>query len=128
MDLDEDDPLKNSLNIIQSSGNRAAEIVQDLLTLSRRGVITREILNLNDLVSNFLQTPEYKKILSFHPHVIVEKKMNATLPFLKGSPVHLQKTLMNLISNAAEAQQDGGTILICTQNRHLMLFLCIKRY
>ena len=119
MDLDKDDPLKKSLGIIQSSGHRAAEIVQDLLTLSRRGVIAREVLNLNDLVSNFLLTLEYKKILSFHPNILVEKQMDASMPFLQGSSVHLQKTLMNLISNAAEAQPDGGIIRISTQNRHL---------
>ena len=119
MDLHRDDPLKKSLDIIQSSGNRAAEIVQDLLTLSRRGVITRETLNLNELVLDFLFTLEYKKILSFHPNIIVEKQITATTPFLKGSSIHLQKTLMNLISNAAEAQPDGGVIHIRTQNRHL---------
>ena len=119
MDLDKDDPLKKSLGIIQSSGYRAAEIVQDLLTLSRRGVIIREVLNLNDLVSNFLLTPEYKKILSFHPNIFVEKQIDAVTPFLKGSSIHLQKTLMNLISNAAEAQPDGGSIRIKTQNRLL---------
>ncbi len=119
MNLDKDDPLKKSLGIIQSSGYRAAEIVQDLLTLSRRGVIIREVLNLNDLISNFLLTPEYKKILSFHPNIIVEKQIDAAAPFLKGSSIHLQKTLMNLISNAAEAQPDGGIIHIKTQNRLL---------
>jgi len=119
MDLEDDDPLKESLNIIQSSGNRAAEIVQDLLTLSRRGVVTKEILNLNDLIIKFLLTPEYKKILSFHPDSIVETQINADTPFLKGSPIHLQKTLMNLISNAAESQTNGGKISISTENRHL---------
>jgi two-component system cell cycle sensor histidine kinase/response regulator CckA len=65
MDLDPDDPLKKSLGIIESSGHRAAAIVQDLLTLSRRGVVTRNILNMNDLVSDFLLTPEYKKIRNY---------------------------------------------------------------
>ena len=123
MDLEENDPMKKSLDIIQSSGNRAAQIVQDLLTLARRGVITKDLINLNDLVINFLETPEYKKILSFHPNIIVEKHMDALTPYVKGSAVHLQKTLMNLISNAAEAQLDAplneGTICIKTENRHL---------
>ncbi len=119
MDLKKDDPMRRSLEIIQSSGNRAAEIVQDLLTLARRGVITKDLIDLNDLVINFLKTPEYKKILSFHPNIIVHKHINASRPYLKGSSVHLQKTLMNLISNAAEAQLDGGTICIKTENRHL---------
>ncbi len=119
MGLDPDDPLKKSLDIIRSSGLRAAEIVQDLLTLSRRGVMIKDVVNLNDLVSNFLHTPEYQKILSFHPNVRVEKNINASLPFIKGSSVHLQKTVMNLISNAAEAQPGGGTIRITTSDRHL---------
>ncbi|MBU1194844.1 MAG: response regulator [Proteobacteria bacterium] len=119
MDLDENDPIKKGLDVIHSSGLRAAEIVQDLLTLSRRGVIAREVLDLNNLVLNFLHTPEYKKILSFHPNVNVKTEIHADTPFLKGSSIHLQKTLMNLISNAAEAQIGSGQIIIRTLNRHL---------
>ena len=119
MDLEPDDPLRKSLEIIQSSGLKAAGIVQDLLTLSRRGVITKDIINFNELVSNFLQSPEYHKIISFHPNVTVENHINASVPFVKGSFIHLQKTVMNLVSNAAEAQLGGGTIRISTSNRHL---------
>ncbi|MCP4671201.1 MAG: hypothetical protein GY857_07835, partial [Desulfobacula sp.] len=119
MNLDANDPMRKSLDLIQSSGKRAAQISQDLLTLARRGVITKDLINFNDLVINFLETPEYKKVLSFHPNIIVEKHINASKPFLKGSPIHLQKTLMNLISNAAEAQLSGGIITIRTENRHL---------
>jgi PAS domain S-box-containing protein len=119
MDLEPDDPLKKSLEIIQSSGLKAAGIVQDLLTLSRRGVITKDIIDFNELVSNFLQSPEYHKILSFHPNVTVENHINASVPFVKGSFLHLQKTVMNLVSNAAEAQLGGGSIRISTSNRHL---------
>ncbi len=119
MDLPEESAMAKSLGIIQSSGLRAAEIVQDLLTLSRRGVVTREVVDLNKITEEFLRTPEYEKILSFHPHITVEKNLSAEFPFLKGSAVHLQKTIMNLISNAAEAQLDGGIIKISTANRHL---------
>jgi two-component system cell cycle sensor histidine kinase/response regulator CckA len=119
MDLPKESPMANSLGIIQSSGLRAAKIVQDLLTLSRQGVVSREVVDLNKIAEEFLRTPEYEKILSFHPHVSVEKNLSAEFPFLKGSAVHLQKTIMNLISNAAEAQPDGGTIQISTVNRHL---------
>lgn len=119
MDLVPDDPLRKSLEIIQSSGLRAAQIVQDLLTLSRRGVITKDVVNFNDLILNFLHTPEYQKILSFHPHVHIEDDITASFPFIKGSQVHLQKTVMNLISNAAEAQPGGGIIKITTSDRHL---------
>ncbi len=36
-----------------------------------------------------------------------------------GSPVHLSKTIMNLISNAAEAMPDGGTITVTTENTEI---------
>lgn len=119
MDLPDDSPLAHGLKVIQSSGLRATEIVQDLLTLSRRGVITREAVNLNDIIHDFLRTPEYEKIISFHPHVEMEVELRADFPQLMGSSVHLQKTVMNLISNAAEAQLDGGIIKITTRNRQL---------
>ncbi|HCY88491.1 MAG TPA: hypothetical protein DHV36_25375, partial [Desulfobacteraceae bacterium] len=45
--------------------------------------------------------------------------ITAHSPLIKGSAVHLQKTVMNLVSNAAEAQPGGGIISIVTENRHL---------
>ena len=45
--------------------------------------------------------------------------LNLDLLNISGSPVHLSKTLMNLVSNAAEAMPEGGTILISTRNRYL---------
>lgn len=38
---------------------------------------------------------------------------------LSGSPVHLAKTLMNLVSNAAEAMPAGGRITIRTDNQDI---------
>lgn len=119
MDLEEETPVFQGLKVIHKSGLRAAEIVQDLLTLSRRGVITRKVVNLNHIVKDFLRTPEYEKILSFHPHVTVGTSLEASDPLMKGSAVHLQKTVMNLVSNAAEAQPSGGFIRISTCNIRL---------
>ena len=36
-----------------------------------------------------------------------------------GSPVHISKTVMNLISNAAEAMPDGGSVMVSTKNRYV---------
>ncbi len=116
LDLDEDSPLTESLLTIKSSGQKAADIVQDMLTLSRRGVTTREVINLNEIVLTFIKTPEYQKILSYHPDSNIKLQLLATEPFIIGSPVHLSKTVMNLVSNAAEAQPNGGVITISTEN------------
>ena len=38
---------------------------------------------------------------------------------IRGSPVHLGKTIMNLLSNAAEAITDPGEVTLVTENRYL---------
>ena len=111
--------LAKSLELIHAAGLRSTEIVQDLLTLSRRGVTHREPLDLNQLIAQFLDTPECKKILSPPPAIRVTTDLSARFSIIKGSSIHLQKTIMNLISNAAEAQPEGGGILISTANRFL---------
>jgi len=117
--LSEDDPLKNPIKTIRESGNKAATIVQDLLTLARRGVAVEEVVNLNHIISKYLKSPEYKKLISFHPHIEVKTELAEDIKNIYGSPVHLTKTLMNLVSNAAEAMPENAEITISTEFRYI---------
>jgi len=119
MDLPEESPLRQPILTIQASGQKAAAIVQDLLTLARRGVSIQEVMNLNQLIEEYLNSPENRKILGYHPEVTVETNLQADLFNMMGSPVHLSKTIMNLVSNAAEAMPNGGKITISTENRYI---------
>ena len=119
MQMAEDSPLRKPILTMQESGKKAADIVQDLLTLARRGVATTEVANLNDIVSGYLKSPEHQKLKLYHPDVEVETYLETTLLNVLGSPVHLSKTVMNLVSNAAEAMAGGGKILISTENRYV---------
>ena len=119
MDLPENSPLRKPILTIQSSGQKAAAIVQDLLTLARRGVASCDVLNLNEIVSEYLSSPEHEMLLSHHRSVHVVTQLNPRLLLIKGSAIHLKKSVMNLVSNAAEAQPDGGSIAIKTENRYL---------
>jgi len=104
---------------IQESGQKAAVIVQDLLTLARRGVATTDVLNLNDIISDFLTTPECDKLRAFHSGIQIETHLDTDLLNILGSSVHLSKTVMNLVSNAAEAMPGGGKITISTANQYV---------
>jgi signal transduction histidine kinase/CheY-like chemotaxis protein len=122
MDLDEDHPSRKMVEGIQKSGHKAAAIVQDLLTLARRGVLNTGIVDLNrDIIQDYLKSPEFKKLKSFHPSVSIEARLDDRLMNIRGSMVHLRKALMNLVSNAAEAQPDGGRIIISTKNTYVDL-------
>ena len=66
-----------------------------------------------------MKSPEFEKLLSFHPRVSVRTRLEKALLNINGSTTHLAKSIMNLISNAAEAMPDGGEILIATENRYI---------
>ncbi|MEE4263538.1 MAG: ATP-binding protein [Desulfobacteraceae bacterium] len=119
MDLKEDSPLRKPILTIQKSGEKAAAIVQDLLTLARRGVETTEVVNLNSIVSEYLYSPEHARLELNHPNIRIEQNLDQNLLNILGSPVHLSKSVMNLVSNAAEAMLDGGNVVITTENRHM---------
>ena len=114
-----DNPLREYLLMIQRSGEKAAAIVRDLLTLARRGVAITESVNLNDIVNEYLKSPGFKKLKTDHPKVSLEVELENKLYNMQGSPIHLFKSLMNLITNAAEAMPEGGKITITTKNRYL---------
>ena len=53
-------------------------------------------------------------MLADYPGVEVMTRLSTNLLNLSGSPLHLSKTLMNLVSNAVEAMPDGGTLTVRT--------------
>ena len=119
MDLPQDHPLRGPVMTIKSSGEKAATIVEDLLTLARRGIATHNPVKLNAVVQQFIGSPECEKILFHHPAVRIESRLTPDIGLMVGSPVHLSKTIMNLVSNAAEAMPDGGIILIATEEIYI---------
>lgn len=117
--LPKDSRLKKPIETMQESGWKAVAIVQDLLTIARGVAITKEPLKLNDVIREYLKTPEYKKLLKYHPGVKIKKDLAADLLNINGSRVHIGKMVMNLVSNACEAIEDGGQVVISTTNRYL---------
>lgn len=119
MSLPKDSPLRPAIITINDSGKKAASIVDDLLTLARRGVTNIEIVNLNEIIAEYLKTPEYKTMIRYHQNVSIQTQLSPDLFNMKGTPIHLTKTVMNLVSNATEAMENGGNIIISTQNTYI---------
>jgi signal transduction histidine kinase len=115
--LPEGSPLKESVLAVQKSGKKAADILQDMLILGRSGIISRDVVNLNNVVSEVMKSPELEKIMSYHPNVRIETQADENLQAMMGSAAHLEKALMNLISNGTKAMPEGGTIMITTTNQ-----------
>lgn len=119
MKMNDDDPLKKHLHSIMKSSEKATAIIQDMLTLARRGVTVSQVVHLNDVLVEYFTSPEFKRLCAYHPQVAIRKDLAADLLNIKGSPVHLGKAAMNLISNAVEAIADQGKVVIRTGNCYL---------
>jgi len=117
MDLPNDSPLRRPILTIKNSGDKAAAIVQDLLTLARRGVSNKQVINPNLLINEYLQSPEFTALKQCHSHVTYHTDLARNLLNVKASPMHLSKMIMNLVSNAVEALTSEGEVTITTANR-----------
>jgi signal transduction histidine kinase/ActR/RegA family two-component response regulator len=104
---------------IMEGGQRAAAIVQDLLTLARRGVPGKKVLNLNKIIGDYQNSPELEKLLSSNSSLQIKTELASDLLNISASPVQLVKTLSNLIVNASEAMPNGGILTIKTANQYL---------
>jgi PAS domain S-box-containing protein len=119
VDLPEKSKLRRPIETIKDSGHRAAAIVQDLLTVARGVAIAKEPLNINDLVNEYLLSPECHKLKQFYPAVAIKTNLDKALLNTEGSQIHIKKVLMNLVSNASEAIEGSGTVTISTMNRYI---------
>ena len=109
--------LQKPLEVIRDSGIRASAVVQDMLTLARRGVVQKKAVHLNDVVEKYMRSPEIKNLMERHPDVRVVPDLQADLPYIRGAEFHLGKTVMNLVDNAVEA--GGRNVSVTTKNLHL---------
>jgi len=115
-DVRADGRLREHVEQIMKSGERAAAIVQDMLTLARRGVHAEMVFNLNGVINDFRKTPEFENLLALHPGTRIDTSLAGDLLNIKGSPQHITKTIMNLLINAVEAMPEGGTVTVTTAN------------
>jgi PAS domain S-box-containing protein len=116
---DKSSDIRPQLEAVMKGGQRAAAIVQDLLTLARRGVPGRDVVNLNRIISEIQKLPEFQGLTSYHPSVQIKYDLEPYLPNISGSSIHLSKTLYNLVSNGCEAMPNGGLLTIRTANQYL---------
>ncbi len=119
LDLPEDSALRRPIKTIQDSGNRAVAIVQDLLTIARGAATAKEPLNLNMIIKEYLMSPEFNHLKKNNPMVEYRTELEEELFNFHGSQIHIKKAVMNLVANASEAIETGGSVIITTNNRYV---------
>ncbi len=119
LQLQEDSPLIEPVKFMLEAGINAADIVQDMLTLTRRKVTLENVINLNTILNEYLVGAAHHHLISKYPGILFNIILEPDLLNLLGSETHIKKTIMNLVINAAENIENNGTIEIKTFNTNI---------
>lgn len=118
--LPEASRVRNYADKILSASLKGAAIIQDMLILARRNVPVPKVIDLNRMVKTVLDSRELKKLRHNRPSITFRLEIAEALFTIQGSPLHLEKTIFNLLSNALEAiGGDAGVVTVRTEYRYL---------
>ena len=91
---------RSGLDNIVADGKRAREVIARIRALTKRQAPRMDLLDLNREILEVLALTEQE--LRSHD-IVLETKLDSTLPQVRGDRVQLQQVLLNLIVNAIEA-------------------------
>ncbi|MDX2480805.1 MAG: transporter substrate-binding domain-containing protein [Desulfuromusa sp.] len=111
-------PLRKYLQEIRESGRRAAAVVADLLTISRDAASDRNVANLNSILEEYMCSAEQHALTERFKEIDFKVELEPELFNLSCSEIHMKKSIMNLVMNAAEAT-GVGVVTIKTANRYI---------
>jgi len=118
-DLPAESPLREHARNILEGGERAAAIVQDLVSLARKGGPAGQMVNLNAIVGQYVKSPEFAALTGTCNRIRVQTGLDIDLLNVNGSPAALSRVLANLVVHGVEAMPEGGLLSIRTENRYL---------
>ncbi len=111
-----DDKTRQGLEVILAESERAARIVRNLLTFSRKRQTTRAMVDLNQVVRETLALRADEQKVS---HVQIVEALASGLPEVFADGHQIKQILLNLVINAEQAcigANGRGTIVVRTSH------------
>lgn len=112
MEVDDDSPLLSHIVQITNAADSAASLSRQLLAFSRRQILEKEILNINEVLNNLEKM--LKRIIGEDIELITTYESDPK--FVKADRGQIEQIIMNLVINARDAMPVGGTISISVKN------------
>jgi PAS domain S-box-containing protein len=111
-DLDQDSPLREDLQEIQTAANRAAQLTRQLLLFSRQQVVEPKVLDLNEVLTGMSRL--LARALGEQLELVFLPA--ADLGHIRADRGSIEQVVMNLAVNARDAMPNGGRLTIETAN------------
>jgi two-component system, cell cycle sensor histidine kinase and response regulator CckA len=105
-----DKKLTCSLTQVQRAAERATALTRQLLAYSRKQILQRRPLALNEVVE---QTVAMLRRL-IGEHIALDMQLAPDLPPIFADPSNVEQVIMNLALNARDAMPDGGKLTLAT--------------
>ncbi len=101
--LSEEDPLFRHITEIEKAGKRAQNLTRQLLAFSRKQIIKRKTLKMNDIIRDMDKMLNRLIGEDITMHLIPDE----SIPLIKADPGQLEQILMNLVINARDAVREN---------------------
>ncbi|MCP2620984.1 ATP-binding protein, partial [Candidatus Aminicenantes bacterium AC-334-E05] len=114
---------KEMIERIYNDAQRCHKIVGNLLSLVRGKTTEKKLVNLNQIIEKTIEIKEYDLKLD---NIIIEKKLEPSLPSIEADWHQIQQVILNLINNAHFAivnQGKGKKITIETKLKNSKVIL-----
>jgi len=109
------DPIHNQVRQINEAANRAESLTRQLLAFSRKQIMKPRVIDLNNLIHEMEDM--LKRLIGADIKFIIN--LSSDLGKIKADSGQIEQVIMNLVVNARDAMQNGGTLTIETINTML---------
>jgi two-component system, cell cycle sensor histidine kinase and response regulator CckA len=118
-DCDYTRKIRECMSDVRDTTKRAAQIVTELMLLSRDEQQHLKPVNLNDVLESCFRTAEFRHLKTSRANINFETRIVSDLPSFDGSIIQLQRVIINLTGNACQAMPQGGRLTISTSHETL---------
>lgn len=112
---DLDDTVRTQVQTIYGEAERAAKVVQNLLSFARRRKPAKEMADINALVQRVLELRSYDFVIR---NISLDLTLDSRMPRVWADPDQIQQVLFNVTKNAEQAMveaHNGGRLTVITQ-------------
>lgn len=118
-----EEEIKFYLTKMKENTERCKGITRNMLNFSRKSNWSLNHIDINETIQNSISLVEY----SFKKYQIqLEVKVEEDLPEIFGDSLKLMQVLVNLLNNAVDAMEEGGTIMVLAKKVENSILLRIK--